>query len=178
MRPVTSRSWFTRFASAISRTTGHPVSFCCALAVIVMWAVSGPIFGFSDTWQLVINTGTTIITFLMVFLIQNSQIRDTTAIQVKIDELIRATKGASNSLLDIEALSATDLQELHKRYRAIAERAKELGYDFDTGSPELPEDQKEAAEVATVAAATAAARRNAKRGRSAAKTKGNGGGSP
>ena len=91
---VKSRSWFTRFAKSTSRAAGHPVVFCAAAAVILLWAVSGPLFGFSDTWQLVINTGTTIVTFLMVFLIQNTQNRDSVAIQVKLDELIRSIEGA------------------------------------------------------------------------------------
>ena len=93
-RPYRSGSWFTRFAKSTSRAAGSPATFCVAVAIILLWAVSGPLFGFSDTWQLVINTGTTIITFLMVFLIQNTQNRDTEAIQVKLDELIRAIRRA------------------------------------------------------------------------------------
>ena len=172
-KPRRFEDLFTRFANAVANVAGSPIGFVVALAAMVVWAVSGPFFGFSDVWQLAINTGTTIITFLMVFLIQNSQIRDTTAIQVKIDELIRATKGASNSLLDIELLSASEIEELHKRYRAIAERAKELGYDFDRGSPKLPEAAKDAAEAATAATVTAAHAKG-RRVRRAAKGKGNG----
>jgi low affinity Fe/Cu permease len=125
MRHVTPHSWFTRFASAISRTTGHPVSFCCALAIILLWAVSGPLFRFSDTWQLVINTGTTIVTFLMVFLIQNTQNRDSRAIQVKLDELIRSIDGAHLALLDLEELDESDLERICRDYRKLAQQARQ-----------------------------------------------------
>jgi low affinity Fe/Cu permease len=109
-----------------------------AVAVIAMWIISGPLFGFSDTWQLVINTGTTIITFLMVFLIQNTQNRDTQAIQVKLDELIRATQGAHNALLDLEELEEENLDAFRAKYQALASAARaELSRGFkDTGTPE------------------------------------------
>ena len=130
-----TRTWYSRFAKDAARFCGKPPTFVVALAVIVLWAVTGPIFGFSDTWQLVINTGTTIVTFLMVFLIQNTQNRDTEAIQVKLDELIRATKGAHNALLDLEELTDEDVDRFRKKYQALAEDARSSG-GKDTGSPE------------------------------------------
>jgi low affinity Fe/Cu permease len=112
--------------------------FVLAVGVIAAWIVTGPIFGFSDTWQLVINTGTTIVTFLMVFLIQNTQYRDTEAIQVKLDELIRATKGARNALLDLEELEEENLDAFRTKYQALASAARaELSRGVqDTGTPE------------------------------------------
>jgi low affinity Fe/Cu permease len=118
-------SQFTRFAKWTSRATGHPTAFVAATLIIVVWAVTGPIFGFSDTWQLVINTGTTIVTFLMVFLIQNTQNRDSEAMQLKLDELIRAVNGAHNGLLDLEELTEKDLERIKARYEALARKARE-----------------------------------------------------
>jgi low affinity Fe/Cu permease len=120
-----SRSWFTRFANIAARATGRPVTFMLALLIVVAWAVSGPLFGFSDTWQLVINTGTTIITFLMVFLIQNTQNRDSEAMHVKMDEVIRATQGAHQALLDLEELDDEMLDRIRARYRKLATKARE-----------------------------------------------------
>jgi low affinity Fe/Cu permease len=142
---VYRRSLFDRFAKAISRFTGHPVAFSAAAGIIVIWIVSGPIFGFSDTWQLVINTATTIVTFLMVFLIQNTQNRESSAIQLKLDELIRASGGAHNGLLDLEELSEAELEAFRAKYVHIAEAAREeiRHGQSDQGSPriEFPADQ-------------------------------------
>ena len=117
-------SWFTRAAKWASRTAGRPITFMIALAIILIWAITGPIFKFSDTWQLVINTGTTIITFLMVFLIQNTQNRDTEAIQIKLDELIRAVESAHNALLDLEELDDDELDVIRKDYLDLAKKAR------------------------------------------------------
>lgn len=133
-----SASWYIRFAKAGSRFCGRPRVFALAVAIVVVWVVTGPLFRFSDTWQLVINTGTTIITFLMVFLIQSTQNRDTEAIQVKLDELIRATKGAHNALLDLEEIEEGELDAFKAKYQALAGLARaELGSGKrDTGTPE------------------------------------------
>ena len=109
----------------MSQFTGHPAAFAGAAGIVVVWAVLGPVFHFSDTWQLVINTGTTIITFLMVFVIQNTQNRDTEAMQLKLDELIRTMQGAHNALLDLEELSSEDLDRIRKPYEALAREARE-----------------------------------------------------
>ncbi len=131
-------SWYSRFAKTASGVCGQPRMFAFAAAVVGLWLVSGPLFGFSDTWQLVINTGTTIVTFLMVFLIQNTQNRDTEAIQVKLDELIRATQGAHNALLDLEELEGDTLHAFRKKYEALATAARQQldKGDLDTGTPE------------------------------------------
>ncbi len=125
-------------AKRVSRWCGRPGTFLLALGVIAVWIVTGPVFGFSDTWQLVINTGTTIVTFLMVFLIQNTQNRDTAAIQLKLDELIRATSGAHNALLDLEELDEQLLEEFRSRYERLAREARaRLAQGLtDTGVPE------------------------------------------
>jgi low affinity Fe/Cu permease len=123
MRPTKSQSWFSRFAKWTARATGRPGTFSLAVAVIIIWAVTGPLFGFSDTWQLIINTGTTIVTFLMVFLIQSTQNRDSEAMQVKLDELIHVMKGAQNALLDLEELEE-ELDRIRAGYQKIAEQAR------------------------------------------------------
>ena len=130
---------FSRLAKWTARTAGHPTAFVIAVAIIVLWAATGPIFHFSDTWQLVINTGTTIVTFLMVFLIQNTQNRDSQAIQLKLDELIRASEKAHNALLDMEELSLEDLDKIRDRYEELARDAREQLRKGrrDTGTPEL-----------------------------------------
>ena len=115
---------YSRFAKAASKWCGRPRTFTLSVVVIALWIITGPLFGFSDTWQLVINTATTIITFLMVFLIQHTQNRDTEAIQVKLDELIRATQGAHNALLDLEELEDERLEQFRARYLALAESAR------------------------------------------------------
>jgi len=115
---------FTRFAKATARASGHPVTFGLALLVIIVWAVTGPLFHFSDTWQLVINTGTTIITFLMVFLIQNTQNRDSVAMQIKLDELLRAVKGAHTAMANLEDLTEEELDQFKAHYAKLAEEAK------------------------------------------------------
>jgi low affinity Fe/Cu permease len=124
MRPTKPRSHFTRFAKWTAHATGRPITFFLAALVIVIWIVTGPIFQFSDTWQLVINTGTTIVTFLMVFLIQATQNRDAEAVQVKLDELIRAIGNAQNELLDLEELEEEDLDKIRATYHSMAEKAR------------------------------------------------------
>jgi low affinity Fe/Cu permease len=130
---------FAQFARSTARSTGHPYAFVAAVLVIVSWAVTGPIFGFSDTWQLVVNTGTTIVTFLMVFLIQNTQNRDAQAMQVKLDELIRAVEGAHNAMLNLEESDDTELEKVRKRYAALGAQAREAvqNGELDTRAIEL-----------------------------------------
>jgi len=134
-----ARFRFSEFARRLAMWTGRPAAFMFAAGAVLLWAVSGPLFGFSDTWQLVINTSTTIITFLMVFLIQNTQNRDTEAIQVKLDELIRATQGAHNALLNLEHLDDAELDRYRSHYAELAKRAraKLRAGELDTDSPEI-----------------------------------------
>lgn len=132
-------SVFYRFARWTARAMGHPLAFMGAVVIILSWAVTGPFFHFSDTWQLVINTGTTIVTFLMVFLIQNTQNRDSEAMQLKLDELIRAVEGAHNALLDLEELTEIELDRIKARYQELARHSREdLKRGLrDTGTPNV-----------------------------------------
>lgn len=124
MHNIGKPDFFGRFARWVSEKSGSPLAFVMALVTILAWIVTGPIFHYSDTWQLVINTGTTIVTFLMVFIIQNSQNKDTTAIQLKLDELIRSTAKAHNALMDIEQLSSQELTQIRTHYVDLAEDAR------------------------------------------------------
>ena len=139
MAPSKSGFSFTRFAKVTSKATGRPLAFLLAVGVVLAWLVTGPIFKYSDTWQLVINTATTVVTFLMVFLIQNTQNRDTEALQVKLDELLRVTKGAHVALLDLEELSEKELDEIQANYHQLAEEAREKLRQggTDTDAPEV-----------------------------------------
>jgi low affinity Fe/Cu permease len=130
---------FANIARSISTLVGRPAAFAVAVLVIVLWAASGPLFGFSDTWQLIVNTTTTIVTFLMVFVIQNTQNRDTVAIQIKLDELIRATQGAHNAVLDLEELDEEQLRAYLQRYEQLAADARRRLAQgrLDTGSPDI-----------------------------------------
>jgi low affinity Fe/Cu permease len=129
---------FSTFSRVAARATGHPAAFWTSAAAIAVWAALGPTFHYSDTWQLVINTSTTIVTFLMVFLIQNTQNRDSQAIQVKLDELIRAMNGAHNALLDLEEMTQEDLDQIRAAYVALARRARE---DLRRGAPDTGCDE-------------------------------------
>ena len=134
-----NQSRFAQFAKRISRWSGQPLTFGLAILVVFTWALTGPLFGYSDTWQLVINTGTTIVTFLMVFLIQNTQNRDAEAMQVKLDELIRSIHGAHNALVNLEELEEGELDRIRANYSKIAERARaaiERGHP-DVGVPRV-----------------------------------------
>jgi len=138
MRPGRQSTWFGQAAKSTARWVGRPFAFIVAAGVVAAWAISGPLFHFSDTWQLAINTGTTIVTFLMVFLIQSTQNRDTEALQVKLDELIRVTQGAHNALLDLEELDEAQLDRIRAVYQELARQARgdlERG-GHDTGVPE------------------------------------------
>jgi low affinity Fe/Cu permease len=117
--------WFRVAAAKVARFSGHPAVFALACVSIVVWALLGPIFDYSDTWQLIINTSTTVITFLMVFLIQNSQTRDNDAMHLKLDELLRAIDTAETDFIDLEERSEQEIQELHAKYTRLAEAAKQ-----------------------------------------------------
>jgi low affinity Fe/Cu permease len=118
------KAWFERTSNKVTKATGSPMAFITAFAIVIIWAVTGPIFHFSDTWQLVINTGTTIITFLMVFIIQQSQNKDTVAMQIKLNELIACHEKASNRLIDVEDLTDDELQTIKKFYAKLADLAE------------------------------------------------------
>ncbi len=137
-----NNNFYNRFSKLAAHFCGRPIVFVMAIIVILLWVISGPIFNFSDTWQLVINTSTTIITFLMVFLIQNTQNRDTIAMQIKLDELIRATNGAHNALLDLEELEEGHLSKFRLQYQLLASQAREkiLQGGNDTNTPEFTKD--------------------------------------
>gem|GEM_PF-683244 len=130
-----SSRWFDHLAKAAARWTGRPIAFMVAGGVVLAWLVTGPIFHYSNTWQLVINTGTTVITFLMVFLIQNTQSRDTEAIQIKLDELIHVTEAASNALMDLEELDEDSLNTYRAHYEGLARAARDLDPGPDAGGP-------------------------------------------
>jgi len=141
MRPTKPKSVFARLAKWTARATGRPITFALAALVVLVWLVTGPLFGYSDTWQLVINTGTTVVTFLMVFLIQSTQNRDTEALQIKLDELIRVAQGAHNALMDLEELEDHEFDRIRGSYRKLAERARadlRRGIE-DTGVGEVKE---------------------------------------
>ena len=139
---MNSTSWFARFAKGTSKAAGRPMTFLSACGIVVAWAATGPLFDYSDTWQLVINTGTTVVTFLMVFLIQHTQNRDSEAMQVKIDELIRATEGAHNALLDLEDLDEETLDKVRASYAKIAGQARQARKTgvVDTDRPDVDEE--------------------------------------
>jgi low affinity Fe/Cu permease len=145
--------WFSRFASSTAQVVGHPYMFLFAVVVLVVWAASGPFFHFSDTWQLIINTGTTIITFLVVFLIQNTQNRDAKALHLKLDELIRSHHPASDDLIDIQKLSDEELDELELRYEKIRKACEarrngkqvEVAAKHETKQASAPSPQKKPA---------------------------------
>ena len=136
-------SWFVGFSRRLATLYGRALTFLTALSLVIIWGLTGQLFDFSDTWQLVINTSTTIVTFLMVFLIQNTQNRDTEAIQIKLDELIRATQGAHNALLNLEDLDEKQLDEFRQKYQHLAMEAKKLEAGTqDTSSPNVENDQR------------------------------------
>lgn len=132
-------SYFSRFARYVAYASGQPYTFLLAVGIVVVWGILGPIFHFSDTWQLVINTGTTIVTFLMVFLIQNTQNRDSQAMQIKLDEIIRSIEGAHTALIDLEELTDEEIHGTRDRFLRVAEKGREALRKglTDTGTPEM-----------------------------------------
>jgi low affinity Fe/Cu permease len=140
-----AKNWYDRFSKVAARIAGRSATFTAATAVILTWLITGPIFNFSDTWQLAINTATTIITFLMVFLIQHTQNIDSQATQIKMDEIIRATKGAHNTLLDIEEMTEKQLDDLREQYEQLARNAQQTqeSEDTDPKSSETIHEEKD-----------------------------------
>jgi low affinity Fe/Cu permease len=132
------KDWFHAFANRMSQWAGSPFAFFFAVAIIIGWALAGPVFGFSDTWQLVINTGTTIITFLIVFLIQNTQNRDARAMQLKLDELLKGVKGARTQLVDLEEMSDAELAKLEGEFKALRARYEAKSLDRQASSGDDP----------------------------------------
>ena len=134
MQAANSSSWFTIFAKWVAHLMGRPLTFIWAVLVIVIWAATGPLFHYSDTWQLIINTSTTIVTFLMVFVIQNTQNRDSEAIQVKLDELIKTNQEANNMLLNLEELNEDDIEKIRATYEELAEQSRQKSKQTDSES--------------------------------------------
>ena len=137
MRAASLTGYFSHFAHTTSLWTGHPAAFLAAVAVVLAWVLTGPFFNYSDTWQLVINTGTTIVTFLMVFLIQNTQNRDARAIHLKLDELIRGLKGARNKMVDLEDCTDEEIKQLEEEFKRFRERAQH-GHPHHRPAAEIP----------------------------------------
>ena len=141
---------FATFANRVSQWTGKPVIFICAVGLLITWALCGPITGFSQQWQLIVNTGTTILTFLMVFIIQNTQNRHTSALQIKLDEVIRALRGAKNNLIDLENLTEAELNELQERFSSLGKQARE-GKCAAADPVQLPASHGDGREIPTAA---------------------------
>ena len=156
-----SPTLFTRFAKATSRLAGRPVTFAAALGMIALWGITGPLFEFSDAWQLTVNTLTTIITFLMVFLIQATQNRDAEAIQIKLDEIIRAMRGARNELLDSEEMEEEDLVRLRRNYLRLAEKAR-AEFSGEAHRADVPDLEEKAGDTAPHMARREERRRHAR----------------
>jgi low affinity Fe/Cu permease len=135
-------SWFSDFSGKAARAAGHPMAFVLVGGIVIVWLITGPLFGFSDTWQLVINTGSSIVTFLMVFLIQNTQNRDSAAIHIKLDELIRSIEGAHNALLNLEDLDQKELDSIRADYLKLARAAREKLQANRSGTPEVAQPEK------------------------------------
>lgn len=141
------QGFFNRFSAVVTKATGGPAAFIIATIIIILWGITGPVFHFSDTWQLVINTGTTIITFLMVFVIQHSQNKDTIALQLKLNELIASNSRASNRLISIEELTEEELETIKKFYSHLASLSKKEKSLFKTHSLDEAKDNTEAKQI-------------------------------